>query len=65
MAGPKSKPETKTAVRRARPKAAKKAAMEKRTARDVPAGPPAKRIEFSFEKGTRETLESFRNKIGW
>ena len=65
MAGPKSKPETKPAVGRVRPKAAKKVAMEKRTARDVPASPPAKRIEFSFEKGTRETLASFRNKVGW
>ena len=65
MAGPKAKPETRTAVKRAKAKAAKKTGMEKRTDRDVPAGPPAKRIEISFEKGTRETLESFRNKIGW
>jgi hypothetical protein len=65
MADSKSKRRRASVPKRSKPKAARKAAVDNRTARDVPAGPPSKRIDFSLEKGTRETLSSFRSKVGW
>lgn len=74
MAGSKARPAGKKGKKKmtkpSKPKAAKKMAVkkmviEKRTARDVQFGPPSKSVSLVFEKGSRETLSSFRNKVGW
>ena len=68
MAGPKQKTATKkTAAERRTPRRnqAPAVAVQKRAARDVSLGPPAKQIERSLNEGTKQTLDVFRSSINW